>query len=563
MATHEADSGPSAKRSLGNAGTGLSPAGASFISAHCSPFSPPHEIITGPPKVPDPRTHDSTCTAYIWQNFDLPVTAAGQVIIMNPDPLAPLPVAWGADDLDFTSQRDAKFWAQTYESTGLSDMMCQIKSLAENSAQHRIVGCGMKVWVSKDTAQTSRGHIEAGQFRISRAQYKGKNGFKRQGGSGVTPQADGVDPYYQARTEDWSKTGAFGTAYNNPTPNRLIASIERAKTQDMGFLPADEGCTLRWTDSNDFEFNDTIYRSMIAPSKSSYTNGYLPFAATHNNNVGNWVKGNPVYKGFAGRVMHDRDTGAATGTTGSSVIAPGVVAGTALTPAPPDEGFLGEESASDPYTREASGMQQTFYFMPTYYDNVDGSIPSAFPNMKAIGTGKLGYFECNVGDVSLYPGDRRGIYYVNCSADASQFPDAYYAEEFNTWADDKANFGNGLYAYVNGVDSLQRLTVQVVWHVEYKPTFQALDRGTPSPVDMSYEELKVLAGDPVSFPIVVKGHSFFKSLLRGLKQATTGAARVLGVASNIAKIVPIPQVQTAGTVMGMGSTFAGGLSTVF
>lgn len=548
MATHEADSGPSAKRYLGNAGTGLSDAGASFISAHCSPFSPPTEIVTGPPKVPDPRTHDSTCTAYIWQNFDIPVTAAGQVVIMNPDPLAPLPVAWGADDIDFGQPRDAKFWATQYENVGLADMMCNVKALAENSSQHRIVGCGMKIWVTKDVSKQSQGHIEAGHFKISRSQYKGTNGFKRQAaaqtGPPAIPQVDGSANYYKARLEDWSRTGAFGTAYNNPTPARLLSSIERARTQEMGFLPADEGVTLRWTDSHEFEFQDTVYRSIMAPSKTAFTNGYLPFAATHNNSVGPQVGTGSLHTGYAGRVMHDRDSG-----------------GTGVGDVPPQTGDEATIREASPW--EAQGIQQTYYFIPVAYSPQTFTNSLGYPSLNSVGTSKLGYFECNVGSNSLYPGDRRGTFYQNGCADASQFPDVYAVEEYLDWADDKKNFGNGLYAYINGVDSTQRLTVQIVWHVEYKPTYQALDRGMPSPVDMSFDSLSVMAGDPVAFPVVVKGHSFFKSLFRGLKQAAQGASRVLGIASDIAKIIPIPQVQTAGMAVGMGSTFAGGLSTLF
>jgi hypothetical protein len=127
------------------------------------------------------------------------------------------------------------------------------------------------------------------------------------------------------------------------------------------------------------------------------------------------------------------------------------------------------------------------------------------------------------------------------------------------WASDEGNFSNALYADVSGVAVGSKLTVQVVWHVEYIPTYQALDTGMPSPVDTNFDSLAVMAGDDVSFPIVVKGHSFFKSLLRGLRQAAMGASRVLGIASNVAKFVPLPQVQAFGMGAGSASAIASGI----
>ena len=140
MSSSEASSGPTAKRQLGNEGTGLSAAGASFISANCSPFSPPQEIITGPPKVCDPRNHESSCTAYIWKNFTINVNNSGdQFVALNANPLAPLPVVWAINQNGDNTTTSAKTWATAYEDVGLSDMFCQIKSLAENSRNYTFI----------------------------------------------------------------------------------------------------------------------------------------------------------------------------------------------------------------------------------------------------------------------------------------------------------------------------------------------------------------------------------------------------------------------------------------
>lgn len=524
MATHEADSGPSAKRYLSNAGTGLSPAGASFISANCSPFSPPHEIVTGPPKVPDPRHHERSCTAYLWDTFQLPVTSTGQIVYMNADPLAPLPIAWAVNSTNpnpsTTPALNPRDWAVLYEQNGLSELVSNIKALAENSSRHRVVGCGLKAWVTKDASIQSRGIIEAGQFRVSKARFRSPI-------PGVALRSTGQEISY-------SHTGAFGTALNYPYADYMRSSIDGARDREMfGMLPADEGVTLRWTDSNNFEYQDSAYRSLIVPTKVGYSNGYMPYAS-----VFNFVTDGTSTGGFAGRVQHD------------ATASPGVGTGVFQDTTP-------EETAQ--------AIANTYYLMPT-------DVPSN-PTLLTSSTSKLG---CIFRNGTINPSASAPSITTPCTlgytgninfacADASNFPGAYSfeAQPAMKWADDNANFGNALFADISGVDIGQYIQIQVVWHIEYIPTFNALDKGVPSPVDMNYEELAVIASDPVAFPVVVKGHSFFKSLIRGIKQAATGAARVLGIASDIAKVVPIPQVQAAGTMMGMGSTIAGGISTVF
>jgi hypothetical protein len=430
--------------------------------------------------------------------------------MMCADPLAPLPVVWSAaaTAVDINT-RDPKFWAEEYEKAGASDLFSKLKALAENSSRHRIVGCGLKAWVSKTTTQQQRGHIEAGLFKVSRSRFRSANG--------TTIVGRGTANY------EYANTGVFGTALNHPTYRNMMSSIEQAKSQHMGLLPSEDGVTLRWVDANNFEYVDTVYRSLVAPSKTAYTNGYVPFIATHNT-----VTSTDGQGGFAGRVLHDVNT--------------------------------------DP-NEEAIGPTSTFYFVPTTFDNVStgatGENPSGGPTIKSQGTSRLGYF---MRSTAANTAGGLGASQEYCIADASNFPNRLASENVMGpmfWADDKQNFSNGLYADIQGIEANQQITIQVVWHVEYIPTHQALDYGLPSPVDMNFESLSVMAGDETSFPVVVKGHSFFKSLARGLRQAANGAARVLGVASNIAKIVPIPQVQAAGTFMGMGSTIAGGISTVF
>jgi hypothetical protein len=416
-----------------------------------------------------------------------------------------LPVVWGADGVGSTVTRDPEYWAQTYEGAGLSDMFSKIKALAENSSQHRIVGCGLKVWVSRDATTVSLGNIEGGHFKVSRSRFRGPSSMVSR----------------RSVAFDYKNTGLYGTALNYPTVANMRSSIESAKNQRLGFLPAEEGCTVRWTDSNDFQYIDTNYRSLVAPSKTFYVNGYVPFIATHNYPP-NVADGFPDV-GYAGRVLHDVDL---------------------VTP------------------EEALATYNTFYYVPTSFT---GANANGDPTLFSVGTGRLGTFrrcpDANTAGGSFGAngvGTVKGEFFA--SADASLFPEVKAWENNIDWISDEGNFGNSLYADVSGVSVGSKLTVQIVWHVEYIPSYQALDTGIPSPVDTNFDSLAVMAGDDVSFPIVVKGHSFFKSLLRGLRQAASGASRILGIASNVAKFVPLPQVQAFGMGAGSASMIASGIS---
>lgn len=262
-------SGPTQVKDMDAAGTGLSNEAAAFVAAHCSPFTNPRDMPV-PPKVPDPRNTQPTETMFIWGHFDIPGipdsgnTSSGQLIVTSADPLAPVPIKWAsgtAQAEDTTNWCTPMNVARSYEGVGLHKVVSQMRSLGQRSKSYRIVGHGLKVWVSRNT-NVSRGTIEAGQFQQT-----------------ACINAIPSDP--AARRINNAKV--FATWYNNPGQSvkgfqataaatsclaALRRSIEGAKEQEVGFLSADEGCTVRWTDSDEYDFQPTFDRGYAVNMKA-------------------------------------------------------------------------------------------------------------------------------------------------------------------------------------------------------------------------------------------------------------------------------------------------------
>jgi hypothetical protein len=110
-------------------------------------------------------------------------------------------------------------------------------------------------------------------------------------------------------------------------------------------------------------------------------------------------------------------------------------------------------------------------------------------------------------------------------------------------------------AQVTGLAPGQQCTVQMVWHIEYVPNPCSTAAATPSYVDPGFDSIILpLLADRSAFPIVVKGHSFFKSLKQALKKATGFMGKLMVGASQILSHHPDPRFQAAG----LGAGFIGG-----
>jgi len=471
-------SGPSAKRYLSNAGTGLSDAGASFIAANCSPFSPPNEFVTGPPKVPDARNRIETGTTYIYSTMQIPIQADGnQMILVNANPLSPLPIAWARETTQLIYSEEPIQWAQAYSAYGLGQFLSQTKALADASQSHRIVGCAVKARITDPTnAHSARGQVEGGQFDVASTRY-------------TTP----TNATSVARsTIDNSSLGAFGSAWNSAVYATMKRSIQNSISHSHGFGDVQEGIAVRWTDKNQFKFVPTIYSNVIAPSATFFTNGFAPFQPISN-------------------------ASAVAGETGT----------------PQWDQTLGT------YNVDATAIRNTFYAIPPTINVAwfaDGGAPQ-----QAVGTSDVLYcFQNNWSGTTLPNGigSRVGSNLVGSihrygNFDTTRYPLTNGSEQTIKWTDSEQNFGDGLYIDITGCSNTQTCVLEVVWHVEYVPKMAALDYGLASPVDLNYDALAAIAGDETSFPVVTQSDGFFKSLQRGMSDASDGLARMLGRTSSL------------------------------
>lgn len=477
---------PGALKDIDPVGTGLSDVAASFVAAHCSPFTNPRNMPTAP-KVPDPRNTQMTDTMMIWGRFEIPVVNTGsageQTIMSSADPLAPVPVVFAMTNSDSGTAcyNSPMGTCRIYEDYGLQQMVYQMRALGQRAKRYRVVGHGLKVWVSKNT-NISRGHIEGGQFSVS--QTRNANRLATESTAAATAGSRPTGSYYQHnlpcatdRTLGWQVTAS--TSLNL---QRLRQSIESAKDQELGFLAADDGCTVRWTDSNNFQFQDCRDRGYAhlaqigwpVPSPSTYLN-WAPYLTNITS-----VDGYP---------LPDAQYNAATYTSIGSLplfnctYAEGTLTTSALTLLPNSQNKLG-----------------------TFISRNNTINPSTV------------YPGFNTKPNTVAAGDLNQVFYTVEGQTQDAMLRAYTAEN---------QFDTGLYVDVVGVDTTQILTVQVVWHIEYEPKGNEGWASTPSPVDTRFDELSAMVRNSAAFPIVVKGHSFFSSLRRAIGRMFSTVSKVV------------------------------------
>lgn len=508
-------SGPTAVKDINPAGTGLSDVAAAFLAANCSPFTNPRDMPVLP-KVPDPRNTQPTKTMFIWGHCDIPVVtgpdnAGHQCVISSADPLSPIPVTWGsAYGIDQTvSRQNPNDYARRMETYQMVDIHMQMRELGKRSKAYRVVGHGLKVWVSRNTT-VSRGNIEAGQFNVADTRNFTNTSPAQWDGCQRWTNAPGTGP----------ELGVVGTVMQCTDIGKFRSMLSSSKEQEVGFLAADEGATVRWTDSNDFQFQPSIDRGCVFPS--SYQYNYKGF--NHLESVNTLANGTPVAASSSIQFQF----------TYSNLIQ-----------AIPDLystfgdfqqlGTLNFWNQTGSATQPGRTVSQQYYSEPQTFAATSGGDVVGTHGFYGIGERPNGPMVFNTSD--------------NGFAEYVRNPDS--------------QFNKGLYVDVSGVDPGQFLTVQVCWHVEYIPKGNEPWDFESSPVDTEFDTLVTLARDRLAFPIVVKGHSFFSSLKKALGKAFSAFGKLVSssapaISAGLAAI-PDPRAQAAAAAVGM----AGGLVSQF
>ncbi|UOF82557.1 hypothetical protein [Geminiviridae sp.] len=523
---HTANSGPSARSDMDHKKTGLSESTASFVAANCSPFTNPDDLIADGARVPDPATTQRTCSTTLYTSIQIPVipdvyntnhtapattaTSGKQFIIVNANPLGcALPVQWCYEDTyngnysgsaapdnvyrgfgpaanatnGVMSAMDPVAWGQMYDVCNQGDLIAKLYTLGTQSARHRIVGCAVKVNLGTDTT-LNRGQIECGQFEIGDTRNTIVAGRTGSGTNGWWYYAD------VSRESTWGQNGMYASRLLTCDYQNTKKSVWNARNQNRGIMRAEDGASVRWTDSNQLGNQTTINKCMFSPEISYYDNGWEGEAAEQEETAAAATNDVIIKNCYLGRASSALPAGVPKGQV--NVKARAITTGTN---AFQNEYLMADNSARYCLTNTATSAAE--------------------------GTGTT------TGEPELYIG-------------------------LNTLIDSSDDFDRGLYIDVTGVSPNQLLNVEVQWIVEYIPKVYSMDQGRHPPIDMNFPAIQAMVNDPTSYPIVVKGNSFFSSLWHGIKAAADGVGKLLKGTSSVAALIPDPRAQAYAKFGGAG-----------
>jgi len=525
-AGHPAPTGNSAHNNAANPkGTNLSAATSSFMAANGSPFTAIDDMVPAGVRVPDPQTTERTCTTTITARLNIPVVANAAndqgrlLLIMNADPLSQTPfwvsrvnaedVATKTDtpvDAFYYNEAESGFavhsfdhcdptsWGQIWDKIGMADFFAQTYTLGQLSQKHRVVGAAMRVNVGVDTT-IARGSIESGQFDWDDTRY------------GIRPQS--ITWATQAnRTGFWNATGTGNTGVAEDQANakkqKGIGSLLQSCSYEVGSR------VIRGARTQDYGTLDADKGASVRWTDANNfnfkntinRNVVLPSASFYTNGVTSFGDKTAIV-----------EKGAYDITTRGCHHSRGNIANITQETNPcrlaVKYAYLGDPTTSQFQAYFAADADLEL-------ELTSGSVPDTTTPAVIFGNGTF---------------DDLGV-------------------------DGEDNFNRGLYCNVTGVATNQWVSVDLVYHIEYIPKAWALTRGIYPPIDMQFDMIASMLGDPKQFPIVVQGNSFFSSLWRGIKKAVDKGADLVGTAgSAIAGTVGMidPRMAMIGSAMSGGA----------
>lgn len=470
---------------------GLTPESAAFLAAYTSPFSNPRDMPC-PPKVPDPRFTRPTMTKHLWAHFEVPidigapamgVTTSNFVVSTSADPFAPLPIHFTSTDA--TGEIPANTmtpmsWGIQYAEAGLEKLVYQIEELAQEASEYRIVGHGLKVWCNTMDVN-EQGSLEAGQFNYADTEFF--NPYNTRTTSMNPSFRWGNNPGVNGNAK-W-----HGTALTSSSATCMRKCIDNAKTEEIGFLTAREGATVRWTDKNNFAMQKVKQRSALYPGADKYPQ------------QGNQMYTNPFITGN-GEFVSQGSYAAHPELWGAKFMPPG--------------NFM--QDYHQAFNYDLACIQKVGYNgaitpgMPSSWDQRD---VQNFIDITGAHQTSYNVYYYNKSQLKIDPNPPIGF-------DGGDLDMATY------YQDEDKNFNTGLYVQGSKLEASSTITVQVVWHVEYVPKGTESFECNDSPVDRAFDEIAAIAKNRLAFPIVVKGHSFWSNLKKALAKGLSIAHRIVG-----------------------------------
>lgn len=541
---HYAEDGPSAKRFVSGKELNLDPEIASFITANCSPFTHPTAMDVNP-KVVDTKVRALTAYAYLECRFQTSVaninSSGEQLIIMNANPLAALPIVYSKNGQD-GFQTDPAVWASRYEENDMGNFLAQCKTLGTVSKKHRIVGAGLRVKPTTSVAVNNRGLMEAGHITVEETQQVLNAPFypatgTSSGGRYWTEAFPASDDHNNQVAGGYAypiDAGYLGQALMQDKVENMRLCIENAKSSDrIGRTNADDGISVRWLPTDNWDFVKTVNHHVVGITDHFYGHGD-PCGIEADSTSSTAITSGTSY-------ISDSNTSRIISHPGyAKQLQNGVSQSSGTRPDPNVNLWsicphfaprLSNTAAGSVSSAATSETRCCTYQKRLNWNDGETSPPENTWAHQAIfyavDTEQYKYDMCHVGNVA-------GMGYM----------------------DDAQNFQNAMYVDITGVPTDTKIDVTCVWHVEFIPKEFHLNPGRSSPVSLDWFFLEAMISDPQKFPLVVQGNSFFTSLWKGVKKAARFGSKFASVAAPVLSAMPDPRAQAAGMALGTGAGIA-------
>lgn len=251
--------------------TGVSETTAPFLAVAGSPFTAMRDLPGGlNPQCPKPEGSVYTRTYELKARIQVPVAASGQLLIVcNPNPLAGFPLLWssmlgGVAEGEVGPGTQGTYLGPhnvllNYKDTQLVELITKAHELVNSSAAYRIVGCGVRANLTAPGISGQPGFIEGGQFDNDASKYAPLPSGFTFGGHNRWPVTGGAMAR-MATLADYHGT---------------LASITPGKTKVRGSLLAAQGCSVRATNMDDYDWHPQRGYNLLVPMTTASKGGFV------------------------------------------------------------------------------------------------------------------------------------------------------------------------------------------------------------------------------------------------------------------------------------------------
>lgn len=227
-------------------GVRLTRSSASFLQAHCSPFTNPSAFPGGRAVVPDPAFQDDSFSSRLILRVTGECDSDGRFFVSTiGNPFVNLPFMFTGLDEKCTQGFGSTSGHQRpgYRVSGMAHnypditaFLSRLQLLSRECASFRIVGHGLKVWVADDVGAGKAGNVRGGSFEPSVTEMLGDLDTNFPGSSAGQPFGS---PAHWSFLLGGSNTGDYSV-------DGMIRAHHAGSVADPTWFPASQGTTVRW-----------------------------------------------------------------------------------------------------------------------------------------------------------------------------------------------------------------------------------------------------------------------------------------------------------------------------